>query len=503
MKFGSLLERRFPPNSFTSLLCWLAVLCWTTSLFLTALGSSPKKLFIGMHLLAIGWTALLAGNVAWLANLWFVWGVVRVLNQRSASLLALLALGCALDTWRFTRYLLDEGGATAQVYGYGWGAVLWLLSMALLLAASGGVPERSNNGSPAARKTHWLKPTGLLLSAVVIISAGTISMLQRNSASKFEQDRLQGYAFKRSPVCSVEVAAVPSPLTAFTGPMDLDLASTQQSGPYPFIGLQEMLFWGVPSIRNDGQDFRLITIGKEMLLMSTPAQGDAAATLTIRENKTSLMATLNALGGRQVFSQQWTKRPDGESCPEFSSFPSSSQQPRKLLTDALGVAPAALEKTTWTAEVTHGVVIAHLETSSTSAAVPNEGCPANTGWTAKSGTGSMLTMNLDTPFQIAERRYYPDHATGRRALCIGQFAYLYDIHTVDKGLTVQLQQRDLQDFRLIWATYIRIDPQVFGDNERNVKINRITEQDGGVTLSMTRMPAGETILIKAKVFPAT
>jgi hypothetical protein len=502
MKFGSLLERRFPPNSFTRLLCWLAVLCWTASLFLTALGSTPKKLFIGMHVLAIGWTALLAGNVAWLANLWFVWGVVRVLHQRSASLLALLALGCALDTWRFTRYLLDEGGATAQVYGYGWGAVLWLLSMALLLAASGGVPERSNNDSPAARETRWLKPAGLLLSAVVIISAGTLSILQRNSASKFEQDKLQGYAFKRSPVCSVEVAAVPSPLTAFTGLIDLDLASTQRSGPYPFISLKDMLSWGIPSLRSGGQDFRLLSIGEEMLLMSTPAQGDAAATLTIRDNKASLMATLNALGERQVFSQQWTKRADGERCPEFSSFPSSSQQPRKLLTDALGLAPAAQEKKAWTAEGTQGVVIVHLETSSTSAAVPNEGCPANTGWAAKPSTGSMLTMNLDAPFQIAERRYYPDLSAGRRALCIGQVAYLYGIHSLNKGLTVQLQRRDLKDFRLIWATYIRIDPKVFGDNERNVKINSITEQDGGINLSMTRTPAGETILIKAKVFPA-
>lgn len=500
MKFGSLLGNRFSPNSFTYLLCWLAVLCWTASLFLPALGSSPEKLFRGKDLLAIGWVALLAGNVAWLANLWFLWAVVRVLRQRSASLLALLALGCALDTWRLTWYLLNEGGTKAQVYGYGWGAVLWLLAMTLLLAASGSVPERSNDGSPAARRIRWLKPIGLLLSAVVIISTGTLSTLQHNNSSKFEQERLQGYAFKRSPVCSLEVAAVQSPLTGFTGPMELDLASTQLSGPYPFIRLESMLSWGVPSIRSGGRDFRLLSIGKEVLLMSTPAQGDAAATLTIRENKTSLVATLNALDGGQVFSQQWNEQPDGEHCPEFSPFPSSGRQPRKLLTDALGLAPVALETTTWTAESTQGVVIGHLEPSSIFAAVPNEGCPANTGWTAKASTGSMPERNLDAPFQIAERRYYPDRSAGRRVLCIEQVAYLYDIHSVSKGLAVQLQRRDLKDFRMIWKTYIRIPSDVFGDKGSDVKINIINEQDGGIILSMTHTPTGEAMLIKAKVF---
>ncbi|MDR6676599.1 hypothetical protein [Pseudomonas oryzihabitans] len=500
MKFGSLLENRFSPNSFTYPLCWLAVLCWTASLFLPALGSSPEKLFRGKDLLAIGWLALLAGNVAWLANLWFLWAVVRVLRQRSASLLALLALGCALDTWRLTRYLVNEGGTTAQVYGYGWGAVLWLLAMTLLLAASGGVPGSSNKGSLTSLRIRWLKPLGLLLSAVVIISTGALSTLQHNSSSKFEQERLRGYAFKRSPVCSVEVAAVQSPLKAFTGPLELDLASTQLYSPYPFIDLEDMLLWGVPIIRSGGRDFRLLSMGKEVLLMSTPAQGDAAATLTIRENKTSLVATLNALDGHQVFSQQWNEQPNGEHCPEFSPFPSSGRQPRKLLTDALGLAPIAREKKAWTAESTQGVVIDHLETSSTFAAVVNEGCPANTGWTANSSTGSMPERNLDAPFQIAERRYYLDRSAGRHALCIGQIAYLYDIHSMHKGLVVQLQRRDLKDFRLIWATYIRIPSNVFGDEGRDVKINSINEQDGDIILSMTQAPAGETMLIKAKVF---
>ncbi|MDT3718305.1 hypothetical protein [Pseudomonas oryzihabitans] len=500
MKFGSLLENRFSSNSFTYLLCWLAVLCWTASLFLPALGSSPEKLFSGKDLLAIGWMALLTGNLAWLANLWFLWAVVRVLRQRSASLLALLALGCALDTWRLTRYWVNEGGTTAQVYGYGWGAVLWLLSMTLLLAASGGVPGSSNKSSLTLHRIRWFKPTGLLLSAAVIISTGTLSTLQHNSSSKFEQERLRGYAFKRSPVCSVEVAAVPSPLTAFTGPLELDIASTQLYSPYPFILLEDMLLWGVPSIRSGGRDFRLLSMGKEVLLMSTPAQGDAAATLTIRENKTSLLATLNALGGRQVFSQQWTEQPNGEHCPEFSPFPLSGRQPRKLLTDALGLTPVALGEKTWTAESTQGVVIGHLETSSTFAAVPSEGCPANTGWTSQSNTGSIPERNLDAPFQVAERRYYLDRSAGRRALCVGQVAYLYDIHSANKGLTVQLQRRDLKDFRMIWATYIHIPADVFGDKGSNVKINSISEQDGGIILSMAHTPTGEAMLIKAKVF---
>lgn len=60
----------------------------------------------------------------------------------------------------------------------------------------------------------------------------------------------------------------------------------------------------------------------------------------------------------------------------------------------------------------------------------------------------------------------------------------------------------MADFRLAWITYIKIDPVVLGNDESNLQIDNITERSEDITVSITRLPRGPTVLINAKVFPA-
>ncbi|WP_161460501.1 hypothetical protein [Pseudomonas syringae] len=487
----------------TPVLCSLALACWTASLFLTALGSSSEHAFRGLDLLALGWLALLSINFAWLANAWFLLALLRLFNRRKSDGLALLALVCALDTVRMTQYPQNEGGNYTQIYGYGWGAVLWVLAMTLLVTASGSLPGSSPlDATRSPPRTTWLKPVGLALCMTWIIVVSVLVIGQNGSANTFEKTQLNRYAFKRTAVCGVEVAAVREPLADFSGPLALNFKTATSSGPQPFNNIETLLRWGIPSVRSDGKDFRLVNMGQEQMLTSSASSSEAAATLTINEGRTQMKATLIAPDGREVFEQIWNNGAGGKKCPEYSESPTAGMQPRKLLTEALGALPVATPKNSRLNSSTRGTVVERKEFTNKAAVGPNNGCPADTGWFASQLPKATSQYYLPQPFQIAERLYYPDGSTGRRAFCAGSSVYFYGIHPVDRGLTIQLQRREVADFRLAWITYIKIDPVVLGNDESNLQIDNITERSEDITVSITRLPRGPTVLINAKVFPA-
>lgn len=116
-----------------------AVVPWLFSLPIPALVLySHHRLVFGAKILAIGWMSTLTLNFAWLANAFFYLARKTLVHSTaSAKTSASLAFLFSLDTFRFNTHYLDEGGATSPVYGYGWGAILWLTSMAMLLVAAG------------------------------------------------------------------------------------------------------------------------------------------------------------------------------------------------------------------------------------------------------------------------------------------------------------------------------------------------------------------------------
>jgi hypothetical protein len=483
-----------------SVLCWLALACWTGSLLLPALGSSTEKRFIGVEALLGGWGAIYFGNFAWLANVWFIWASLRVLAGRKSDGLAFWAFVFSLDAFRLSRYLQNEGGSFAQVYGFGWGAVLWWLAMALIVAASGSLPNPDPGKRSKPAQWTMLKPIGLMLFGIIVIGVTFVAVTQRSTASVLEQKQLTGYAFKRTSVCTKEVNGVRVLLPHLDGPLLVDLPPKRSESLYPFERPEKLLLWGIPSVRIGGRDFRLTHMGEELMLTSSPAKGHVGAILTVRQSGAQLDVDLTTSDGRMAFAQQWLKMPDGKECPEYSFIPKPEQPPRRLLVESLGLAPVAELPRVSQPSPTPGALVARIDSWSNSDAGRTAGCPTNIGWIDQPYPRPIGAIDLPSGFQIGEQVYYPKKLGSFQARCVGHNIYLNQIVSMrTQGLRVLLQKRDSADFRLISTAAIDIESAILDTEERNFRIIDITEQPDGVTLKLVKSAKEPAVLIKANL----
>lgn len=106
----------------------LAMLVWCVSLFLPAFAKSPLKYESGGEILLGGWLGIIVLQFAWFAHPLFLIAYVRLQNGHGAIRYAAIALAVSLETFVNVPFL----GA----YGYGWGMILWFISLALLCAAA-------------------------------------------------------------------------------------------------------------------------------------------------------------------------------------------------------------------------------------------------------------------------------------------------------------------------------------------------------------------------------
>lgn len=188
-----------------------AVLLWLGSLALpafTAYGGDVP----GAMVLLLGWAGL---NVAWLSNFFFLKAATYVGTRQPDPPVgsAVAALLLSVDTVRFTDIYSDAG--TEAVFGYGWGALLWFLALALMLVATGqrvreqglfGVDE-SDWPVDAAAVARRLTICGVC--TVIAILSGTLFMAiwDRRSPNTADRVALESSLFKRRPVCTVDVPA--------------------------------------------------------------------------------------------------------------------------------------------------------------------------------------------------------------------------------------------------------------------------------------------------------
>jgi hypothetical protein len=112
-------------------LATVAMVLWICSLFLTgiALHHSAGERLPGWQILLTGWLSPLIGNFAWFSNVFFLYGYIRLLTGNSVKTTAIWATVLSMDMFLLSLYTMNEGGTQTIVYGYGWGAILWLLSI--------------------------------------------------------------------------------------------------------------------------------------------------------------------------------------------------------------------------------------------------------------------------------------------------------------------------------------------------------------------------------------
>lgn len=487
----------------------------------------------GAEILAMGWLSPLVGNFAWFANPLFLWALIRLQARKRAVGLTVLAVLLALDTFRLSNYVLDEGGGSTTVYAYGWGGVLWFASLCVLTAAAGTrqIEARIESGGVDGAD-EWLRPIGFALCISMLMAAGCLAIRDREHANSVERERLSGLVFKRGPVCDADDPSVLQPLNRNSGPLEVKLSEGIYTGSgHPFNRPTHLLKWGIPVVRVAGRDYSYAPAGDGQILTSVPASATAGAVLAVAvslvEGRLQIGAKLvEQATERTVFDQVWRAEAKGARyCPDYSTFPKEGEQPRKLMTEALAVqSPTAggygqVARPREPADNrVNAVIVSNTDDlglaeqsnpQPINSAVPqsnevgarrpwtgNRSCPDNVGW---DGWGSDSPVRLDTgwPFMVGDRAFYPGRRERYNALCAGDHAYLFFGIARDGKYYLTLEKRRLSDFHRAWSGTVVIQNQDLSTGDDVLKVDTVDEGADGLTIGLTKEKPRRTVVVKA------
>lgn len=325
-----------------------ALVFWLSSLPLNGLVFHGASKFKGVDILTTGWFVILGLNFAWLANPLFFWIVKRILWRQKSIALSWLALMLALSTFLYR--VFPSLGGSLGLYGYGWGAVLWLLSFSLLIAAAGAleVEERKREWGAAGRVyPHYSREWSLLigLGLFVILGVGAVYLARgdKQLANEDERKLLQDVAFKRGKVCTAAPPKINESIAIPVGPVEI-VIKNKQLDAYPFNKPEELLEWGLPKVRFGNRDYYYQADKSGRKVMWTLADSAPAMQLFINhikvEGKSQINLKLTEVeGGLVVFDQTWLEeiRETYGFCPLYNISPREEDQPRKLILEALRI----------------------------------------------------------------------------------------------------------------------------------------------------------------------
>jgi len=212
------------------LLTRLAVAGWTVSLFLPGfVVQSRTQAETGIEILLLGllfgWAV---GGWAAYANLFFAFVVVRLLQRREAPMATGAMVLLAVTIVFFQGVIRDEGTAMIlPVVSWGWGAVLWMVSLLVAAVASG------LHSCLLSSRGAWILVAGLAASA---LGLGMLHLVQRNHANEQEREIYlsAGTAFTTAAFCGVPFVWPAQPVIESEEPVALDIESDptdKKSGP--------------------------------------------------------------------------------------------------------------------------------------------------------------------------------------------------------------------------------------------------------------------------------
>ncbi len=504
-----------------------ALAIWCCSLPLTGLVLySEQKHLTGFEILAMGWLSPLVLNFAWFANVLFLYSIYRLRSggvpNKSAKFSALLSL----DTVRFSQFVLHEGGATTPIYGYGWGAVLWFVSIFVMLVAVGVRRRETNNESNPQDLHEWFQPLGLVLLLVTLGTALYFAVHDRMAANPSESLRLASIAFKRGKVCGAPEPSVINPIQNVSGPVEVVVEKNGlNNAVYPFTQVKDLLEWGIPTVRIGNNDYSYDKTARDGLLFSEPANNATTAVLFVNESyKRSIRAKLvETSTNRTVFDQTW-KREDhpGDAayyCPDYNSFPRDNEQPRQLLMQALNLhasqsktreivqEPKIFDRVEGTITerkeggITRATKIARWKEMNpdSKAWVPypeinNTNCPSDIGW---NGNNYDTRLNTGWPFMVRGKSFYLQHRDRYNATCEGDFVFIYAGSAQNGKYYLNIEKRDLQDFRQVWGLIV-VTPGVSPSMRDDVlKVQSVQRSTATVTINLVNEDSGQLVSIQA------
>lgn len=321
-----------------------ALIFWLASLFFTGLELYGHRGEIsGLEILLSGWLSLIDGNFAWFSNIFFILCALLLLLGAAPKISPIICVMLALDTFRYSMLTVNEGGHSQPIYGYGWGAIIWLISICIIFIAAG---LRLYEIRLATEQRVFYK-IFLTVGFVLLLSTLSITFYHayndRSLANKNELKRLKNIAFKRGEVCSIEGPFVYQPLESFAGTLEVVADKKLIQAAYPFSKIEELLSWGVPKIRVGSVDYSYSEGNQVEEIIFSQEYKKPEATLYVNEVylQSIRIVLVENKSNRVVFDQVWQWEDYNVNaryfCPEYFSNPTSEQQPRKLIMQALGL----------------------------------------------------------------------------------------------------------------------------------------------------------------------
>jgi len=512
-------------KSSSFVLAALAFVSWLCSLALPAFSDYSGEMLWGLNILLVGWLGPLNLTFAWFANFFFLVAVARLLCGGTTCYNPVVAFIISLDTLRFTSYPRNEGGAMSIIYGYGPGALLWFLSIALLMIAAGlRLKEQARGDKTAGRKLRF---TGCAMCLVLLAATAALSVRDRIKANMAERKKLESVLFKRVAVCEAPEPDVASQVSMPDGPLEVRVARRSSQANYPFAQVKDYLKWGVRTVRFDDRDYSTYDAGGETLLVSEPATAPATALLEVAQDQQgTIVARLSDLYlDRVIFEQSWAMEPIASRnyfCPDYHSFPAADQQPRKLLVQALGLPqesrlPDDLFYSRLPYEKVEGKVSKLAEKRGSAeervkaweqahpdqwtfpySVKVNYNCPDNVGW--KSATQIPL-RNIGNPFAIGDRFYHLGKE-GSRAYCDGDAVYIYQVYSGfgrNNQFTLNITKRTLPDLNHLWTRLVKFKSPIVSRRDNEYEIQGFREIRGGADAILVHDRTGKVLKLSFPV----
>ncbi len=257
--------------------------------------------------------AWLGAGWAVYANPLFVYVVLKSLRGKPAPVAVLLMLLLALTTLSFDKMLVNEGGTTSQVVSWGWGAILWGLSLGTIAIASMSLSVSLHAGRALA-VTVMATIGGLLLAV------GGIRFQQWQQAN--EQDRgvflSPSMAFTTAELCSANFVWPEESLIPAGERISVEVDEKLKGNSRPSLSLPQL-----PGIQQE-EDIAWVTFDDNPFPISTvKVQVPIAnARYLLRVGKTDSGASIQVLDThkgvplyKQPLAIMWNKNGYGTYCP--------------------------------------------------------------------------------------------------------------------------------------------------------------------------------------------
>lgn len=458
-----------------------AIAIWLGSLALPVFMTPNGNADSGIAYLAIGWLGLLRLHPGWLANPLLLYSALSVFRRKKTPMSALGAVVIAVTT--VLAGVQPNSAIDSQqfeaVVAVGWGAVLWMLSTTVALAAQGTLSKESLESTNfKLLYAKALRLVGILASVTIVAYTLTLWKQDRTGTAVAESERLSGMAYKVGEVCRLNPPVSKVRAKKLAGPLEFRHDPAHRSIEHPFEHAAQMLDMGVPSYRLRGRDFSYEVLGGEKMMVSVPPSKSSVATLSAWEDRygrTEIrrIRLVENETGQVIYDHKSDQEALGYSfCPAFPPKSIGNGGSYEFLADSIQLESRPTHRNKFFYDLSRKSVgsvrsesqdldfanerrlMQDMRTTSPmrelSSALTNRNCPETIGWKRDPPL---------RPFFIGEKAFYPAALGARdQSYCAPNNIYIYSTTlSGDSQLFVSIEKRSRVDFSVSSRDSITLD----------------------------------------------